>query len=169
MDALLAINDMLPKTDVVGHETEYLYLTLYHNTHKTIKDQIARSFYVFSTLAKTNSGTADFLNSYEQKRGFSIEDRLAVLFNSLAGTIPQFTFENMFVNGLYVEAEDFDAKGLSSVYDKIIRSIRFDYEKAKKSSSNVLEQVWNFEPFYRMPFIKIGDCQFAFSETLVLV
>ena len=70
MDALLAINDMLPKTDVVGHETEYLYLTLYHNTHKTIKDQIARSFYVFSTLAKTNSETADFLNSYAQKRGF---------------------------------------------------------------------------------------------------
>lgn len=51
MDALLAINDMLPKDDVDGHETEYLYLTLYHNTHRIIKNQIARAFYIFSTIA----------------------------------------------------------------------------------------------------------------------
>lgn len=53
MDALIAINDRLPKEGVDGHETEYLYLTLYHNTHKSTKDQIARSFYVFCNLIET--------------------------------------------------------------------------------------------------------------------
>ena len=86
MDALLAINDMLPKDDVDGHETEYLYLTLYHNTHRIIKNQIARAFYIFSTIAKRDQETIDFLNLYEAKKGFSVEDRLAVLFNSLACT-----------------------------------------------------------------------------------
>ena len=52
MDAILSINDKLPKDDVHGHETEYLYLMLYHNTPKNIIHQLARSYYVFSTLAK---------------------------------------------------------------------------------------------------------------------
>lgn len=168
MDALLSINDTLPKDDVIGYETEYLYLTLYHNTHRIIKDQIARAYYVFSTLAKRDPETTDVLIRYEQKRGFSVEDRLAVLFNSLAGTIPQFTFEEMFTKGLCVNAEGFDAKGLVAVYDKIVRSVRCDYEKAKKDASRVLEQVWNFEPFYRSPFVKIGDSQFAFSQTAIV-
>lgn len=168
MDALLVINDMLPKADIVGHETEYLYLMLYHNTHKVIKDQIARSFYVFSTLAKFDSGTTDFLSCYEQKRGFSIEDRLSMLFNSLAGVIPKFTIEDMFTKGLCVEAERFDAKGLAPVYDNIVRNVRCDYEKAKKGAFKVLEQIWNFEPFYRNPFVKIGDLQFAYSEKTIV-
>lgn len=168
MDALLAINDMLPKDDVDGHETEYLYLPLYHNTHRIIKDQIARAYYVFSTLAKLDQETTDFLSRYEQKRGFSVEDRLTVLFNSLTCVIPQFTVEEMFTKELCVEAEGFDAKGLFAVYDKIVRSVRSDYEKAKKDASRVLEQVWNFEPFYRTPFVKIGDSQFAFSETAIV-
>lgn len=168
MDALLVINDKLPKSEVEGHETEYLYLTLYHNTHKVIKNQIARSFYVFSTLAKCDTGTTEFLNSYEQKRGFSIEDRLAMLTNSLAGVIPQFTIEGMFAKGICIEAEGFEAKGLALVYDKITQSLRDEYQKAKKSVSKVLEQIWNFEPFYRSPFVKIGDLQFAYSETPII-
>lgn len=168
MDVLLAINDRLPKDDVDGHETEYLYLTLYHNTHKVIKEQIARSYYIFSTLAKRESETNDFLSRYEQKRGFSIEDRIAVLFNSLTYVIPQFTIDDMFTKGLCVEAEGFDAKGLAPVYDKIVRSVRSDHKKAKEGAYRVLEQVWNFEPFYRTPFVKIGDLQFAFSETTIV-
>lgn len=168
MDALLAINDKLPKDDVDGHETEYIYLMLYHNTHKIIKDQIARAYYVFSTLAKLNQETTDFLSRYEQKRGFSVEDRLAVLFNSLAWVIPKFTIEEMFTKGLCVKAEGFDAKGLAAVYDEIVQSVRSDYVRAKKDASRVLEQVWNFEPFYRTPFVKIGDSQFAFSETAIV-
>lgn len=168
MDALLAINDMLPKDDVDGHETEYLYLTLYHNTHRIIKDQIARAYYVYSTLAKLDQETTGFLSRYEQNRGFSVEDRLAVLFNSLTFVIPQFTVEAMFTKGLCVEAEGFDAKGLAAVYDKIVRGVRSDYEKAKRDASRVLEQVWNFESFYRTPFVKIGDLQFAFSETAIV-
>ena len=118
MDALLAINDMLPKDDVDGHETEYLYLTLYHNTHRIIKNQIARAFYIFSTIAKRDQATIDFLNLYEAKKGFSVEDRLAVLFNSLAYIIPQFTVEGMFAKLPCIKAEGFDAKQLASVYKK---------------------------------------------------
>lgn len=168
MNALLTINDMLPSADVEGHETEYLYLTLYYNTHKVIKDQIARSFYVFSTLAKQHIETTEFLRRYELKRRFSMENRLAVIFNSLACIIPQFTIEDMVANRLYVQAEGFNAKGLAPEYDQIIKSIRCDYEKAKESNSKVLENIWNFEPFYRTPFVKIGNVQFAYSETVLV-
>ena len=46
MDLLLIVNDKLPKSEVEGNETEYLYLMLYHNTHKAIKNEIARSYYM---------------------------------------------------------------------------------------------------------------------------
>lgn len=88
MDALLAVNDRLPKNEVEGHEAEYLYLTLYYNTHKNIKDQMARAFYIFSILAKKTPKMERFLTCYEQQRGFSLEDRLSVLFNLLANVIP---------------------------------------------------------------------------------
>lgn len=168
MDALLAINDMLPKDDVDGHETEYLYLTLYHNTHRIIKNQIARAFYIFSTIAKRDQETIDFLNLYEAKKGFSVEDRLAVLFNSLAYIIPQFTVEGMFAKLPCIKAEGFDAKQLASVYKKIMRNMCSDYEKIQKRVSGLAAQVWNFEPLYRTPFTKIGDWQFAFSETTII-
>lgn len=168
MDALIAINDKLPKGDVDGHETEYLYLMLYHNTHKSTKHQIARSFYVFSILAKQDDETTDFLNLYEQKKGFSIEDRLAVLFNSLGNVIPRFTVEDMFTKGLCVQIEGFDAKGLAPVYEKIIKGIRNSYKETQKNIHGILSQVWNFEPFYHFPFIQIGNSQFAFSETTIV-
>lgn len=167
MDALLVVNDMLPK-DVDGHETEYLYLSLYHNTHKLIKDQIARSFYVFSVLAKRDPETTDILTRYEQIRGFSVEDWLATLFNSLAFAIPYFTVEDMFTKGLCVDAENFDAKGLAPVYNKIINCVRSNYESLKDDANKSLNQVWNFEPFYRSPFVKIGDAQLAFSPTTIV-
>lgn len=168
MDAILAINDRLPKGEVSGHETEYLYLTLYHNTHKNIKDQIARAYYVFSTLAKRNPKMAVFLTCYEQMRGFSLEDRLTVLFDSLTNVISRFTITDMFTKGLCVTVEDFDAKGLAPVYEKILKTIRIDYTIAKKNASKTIDQVWNFEPFYRFPFVQIEALQFAFSETTIV-
>lgn len=168
MDALLAINDMLPKDDVDGHETEYLYLTLYHNTHRIIKNQIARAFYIFSTIAKRDQETIDFLNRYEEKNGFSVEDRLAVLFSFLAYTIPQFTVEGMFAKLPCIKAEGFDAKQLAPVYKKIMRNMCSNYEKIHNRVSELAAQVWDFEPLYRTPFIKIGDLQFALSETTII-
>lgn len=168
MDALLAINDMLPKDDVDGHETEYLYLTLYHNTHRIIKNQIARAFYIFSTIAKRDQETIKFLNRYEEKKGFSVEERLAVLFNSLVYTMPQFTFEGMFAKLPCIKAERFDAKQLASVYKKIMRNMCSNYEKIQKRVAGLAAQVWNFEPLYRTPFTKIGDLQFVFSGTTIV-
>ena len=168
MDALLAINDMLPKDDVDGHETEYLYLTLYHNTHRIIKNQIARAFYIFSTITKRDQETIDFLNHYEEKKGFSVEERLAVLFNSLVYTMPQFTFEGMFAKLPCIKAEGFDAKQLASVYKKIMRNMCSNYEKIQKRVAGLATQVWNFEPLYRTPFIKIGDLQFVLSGTTIV-
>lgn len=43
-----------------------------------------------------------------------------------------------------------------------------DYEKIQKRVSGLAAQVWNFEPLYRTPFTKIGDWQFAFSETTII-
>lgn len=168
MDALLAVNDRLPKDEVEGHEAEYLYLMLYHNTHKNIKDQIARAFYIFSILAKKTPQMEKFLTSYERQRGFALEDRLAVLFNSLANVIPQFTIEDMFINKPCIDAEKFDAKGLAPVYDKIIQTVCADYVDAQSSAHKTKNQTWNFEPFYRYPFVKIGNLQFAFSEATLV-
>lgn len=168
MDALLAVNDRLPKDEVEGHEAEYLYLMLYHNTHKNIKDQIARAFYIFSILAKKTPQMEKFLMGYERQRGFTLEDRLTVLFNSLANVIPQFTIEDMFINKPYVDAENFDAKGLAPVYDKIIQTVRTEYDVAQSNARRTINQTWNFEPFYRYPFVKIGDLQFAFSEATIV-
>lgn len=168
MDALLAVNDRLPKDEVEGHEAEYLYLTLYHNTHKNIKDQMARAFYIFSILAKKTPQMEKFLTSYERQRGFALEDRLAVLFNSLANVIPQFTIEDMFKNKLCIDAENFDAKGLAPVYDRIIQTVCVDYVDAQSSAHKTKNQTWNFEPFYRYPFVKIGNLQFAFSEATLV-
>lgn len=168
MDALLAVNDRLPKDEVEGHEAEYLYLTLYHNTHKNIKDQMARAFYIFSILAKKTPQMEKFLTSYERQRGFALEDRLAVLFNSLANVIPQFTIEDMFKNKLCIDAENFDARGLAPVYDKIIQTVCANYVDAQSSAHKTKNQTWNFEPFYRYPFVKIGNLQFAFSEATLV-
>lgn len=165
MDALLAVNDRLPKDEVEGHEAEYLYLTLYYNTHKNIKVQMARAFYIFSILAKKTPKMERFLTCYEQQRGFSLEDRLSVLFNLLANVIPQFTIEDMFINKPCIDAENFDAKGLAPVYDKIIETVCTDYVSAHNNASKTTNQIWNFEPFYRYPFVRIENLRFAFSET----
>ncbi len=61
---------------------------------------------------------AVFLTCYEQMRGFSLEDRLTVLFDSLTNVISRFTITDMFTKGLCVTVEDFDAKGLAPVYEK---------------------------------------------------
>ena len=129
---------------------------------------MARAFYIFSILAKKTPQMEKFLTSYERQRGFALEERLAVLFNSLANVIPQFTIEDMFNNKPYVNAENFDAKGLASVYDRIIKTVCADYDVAQNSARKTINQIWNFEPFYRYPFVKIGNLQFAFSEATLV-
>ena len=89
MDLIISINDRLPKEEVSGHELEYLYLMLYYNTHRIIKNQIARSYYVFSVLAKKDQDISKFVSRYKEKKGYSIEERLAVLFNCLGIVIPE--------------------------------------------------------------------------------
>ena len=74
----------------------------------------------------------------------------------------------MFAKLPCIKAEGFDAKQLASVYKKIMRNMCSDYEKIQKRVSGLAAQVWNFEPLYRTPFTKIGDWQFAFSETTII-
>ena len=69
MNALLAVNDRLPGEEVVGHETEYLYLTAYYNTSKIIKHQIARSFYIYSSLSNHDPDMVTFLLQYSYGLG----------------------------------------------------------------------------------------------------
>ena len=167
MDALLAINDRLP-SDIDGHETEYLYLTLYYNTHRVIKNQIARSFYVFSVLSREEPEMTDLLNGYVQKRGFSIEERLTVLFNQLGSVIPQFTNEEIFSHHIFTKAAEFDARELFPVYDRIMEDICDDYKRTRRRAKKTLDKVWDFELFYRYPFIRIGDVRLSLSETAVV-
>lgn len=168
MDAILSINDKLPKDDVHGHETEYLYLMLYHNTPKNIIHQLARSYYVFSTLAKQERETIDFLKRYEQDKKFSVTDRISVLFLSLYNVYPSFEFEDFFSKNLCAKAEGFDAVGLASVYDTIMHSLKSNHAQSQKNAKKILSQVWNFEPFYRTPFVQIDDSLYCFSAVHVV-
>lgn len=168
MDALLAINDMLPGEEVTDHETEYLYLTAYHNTHRIIKNQIARAYYVFSSLAKQDPIVSDLFGRYEKEKGFSIEEKLACLFNALGQAIPRFTVVAFCSIGLGSSIQEFDAKDLSSVYSNIMSSLRLTYEKARADALKTIGQVWNFELFYRFPFVQIDNIQFPFSESTIV-
>ena len=168
MNALLAINDRLPGEEVVGHETEYLYLTAYYNSSKSIKHQIARSFYVYSTLLNQDPNTTPFLQTYKAIKGFSIEDRLSCLFNSLGNTFPNYTIQGMSIVSLATKINNFDARGLKSVYNAVIDSLRINYLDAKRAALRSINQVWNFECFYRYPFVRIDDLQFPFSQPSIV-
>lgn len=168
MDALLAVNDRLPGEEVVGHETEYLYLTAYYNSSKVIKHQIARAFHIYATLLNQDPSLSPFVCSYKEARGFSIEERLSCLFNLLGNTFPNYTVQEMSTVGLATKIDDFDAKGLSSVYKAVIDSLRIDYSAAKKEALSRITQVWDFECFYRYPFLRIDDLQFPFSQTTIV-
>lgn len=168
IDAILVVNDMFPKDDMDNHKMEYLYLMLYYNTHKIIKDQIARAFYIFAILAKQDNQVAEFLDKYKEQRGFSVEDRLAVLFNLLCFTKTRFSSMNKFTQKMCIDIDNFDAGGLEEVYDTVVKSMRTSYKDAKEHMLKVLKKVWNFEPFYRTPFINIKGLQFAFSEATIV-
>lgn len=169
MDLFLLVNERLPKEDVAHHETEYLYLMLFYNSNKIIKNQMARAYYIFTKVARRDKNIVDFLNEYKKRKGFSIEERIAVLFNSLGSiNVANYTIEGMFTNGGVVCADNFDCKRLSHVYTKVMREIRKDYSYMCPKINNILSQEWNFEPFYRFPFLKIDDWQFCFSETFLV-
>jgi len=50
IDLCIMINDYLPKDEVVGNETAFIYTNIYHNTIKDIKNQLARAYYIFVKL-----------------------------------------------------------------------------------------------------------------------
>lgn len=169
MDLLLAVNDKMPKGEVKGHETEHLYLMLYYHTHRSLRNQLARAYYVYGTLAKSCSAMAKIIQEYEEKKGFTIEERICILFNSLSLFMPmQYTFENVFAQGLCVQKKEFDARGLNKAYKSITHDVCITYSQMKKMVAKTLYQTWNFEPFYRHPFVYIGNNQFAISETAII-
>ncbi len=169
MDLLLVANDKLPKSDIRGHEAEYLYLMLYYNTHRPISNQIARAYYIYGTLAKKNPITTKIINEYETQKGFSIEERLSVLFNSLSiFKMQDFSIENMLTTDLCTSIDNFDAKKLNEAYRKVSKEICTTHAQMKRESKKILDQVWNFEPFYRHPFVQIGNNQYALSETSIV-
>ncbi len=169
MDLLLCINEKLPEDDVINHEVEFLYLTLFYNDTKKIANQIARSYYIFSEIIKENPSLAIFIEECNKKSGFSVEDRLTVLFASLTNTIPrEFTIRDVFYNYSIVPIDGFDAKGLSDVYIRVMQSLSCDYGEMRSEVEKILDLEWNFEPFYRKPFLKIGDELYPLAEPFVV-
>ena len=169
MDLLLCINEKLPEDDVINHEVEFLYLTLFYNDTKKIANQIARSYYIFSEIIKENPSLASFIEECNKKSGFSVEDRLTVLFASLTNTIPrEFNIRDVFYNYSIVPIDGFDAKGLSDVYIRVMQSLSCDYGEMRSEVEKILDLEWNFEPFYRKPFLKIGDDLYPLAEPFVV-
>lgn len=102
-----------------------------------------------------------------KKNGFSIEDKLSALFNFLSITIPEFKIREFCSKNLYIQESHFDAKGLLHVFDNILSKICAEHEAIKNTAIRNIEQIWNFELFYRNPLVKIKNEIFVLSETFI--
>ena len=74
----------------------------------------------------------------------------------------------MFYNYSIVPIDGFDAKGLSDVYIRVMQSLSCDYGEMRSEVEKILDLEWNFEPFYRKPFLKIGDDLYPLAEPFVV-
>lgn len=93
----IMINDYLPiDVDVDGHEVEFMYLMAYHNTIKNIKNQVARSYYLFVTLMNDTAETKDFSQKFFEIKQFRIEEYLAECINNLQFVYGEWKNRNIF-------------------------------------------------------------------------
>ena len=157
-DVLIAINDHLPQEEVENHKVEYLYLTLYHNTHKIMKSQIGRSYYIFNDIMSRLECTREFSLDFAAKKGYTITDYFAVLFGMLICFPTTYSDPAAFVaQNLVIDNENFNAKGLAEVYAQVIEDISKPRRYFKQRCKERINKYWDFETFYRFPAIKFRD------------
>jgi len=166
LDLLMATNDLLPQGEVVGHETEYIYLSSYHNTHKNILSEFSRAYYIFNSMLKENENTEDFVADYESQNGYDLESFFFVVFNTLIFNLPDNSISE-FLNSNLVFNRDFDAKGLNNSYLSVINNISTPLEKLKRLTRKALLNPWDFELFYRFPILQVEDSMISLSPTFL--
>ena len=164
-DLAISINDYLPQDDIMGHELEYLYLTVYHNTFKNIKFKLGRAYFIFSKLMKEIESTEKFTIDFNKKRGYTYEEYFAVVFSNLFLNLPQFTIEGFFACNLAFEKNNFNAKLLTEKHTLIMKKIANEHKWFKCNLKDEENELWNFESFYRYPMVNIDNLVISFSET----
>ncbi|WP_458630967.1 hypothetical protein [Paenibacillus sp. CMAA1364] len=152
------INDYLPlDVDVEGYEIEFLYTTIYHNTFKNIKNQIARSYYIFVNLMEKDDLSKKNIYDFQSRKGYTIKEYLAVLFNCLYFNNYDLTTGGIFGGSLGHVIEGFDAGRLQHCYSLIVKDLSMDYKDMKYEAIGTKTQQWNFELFYSYPWIKLNN------------
>jgi len=165
MDLSMIVNDLLPlDTDIEGHEIEYLYVTLYHNSHRLLKSQIGRSYYIFSKLMSEIASTKEFIEDFQKNRGYSIEDYFAVLLNLLTQNYPSYDITSFCGKNLMFTVNGFDAKQLKDVSPLVVDYLSEGWASFQEKAKQNLNKQWDFEVFFIKPLIRIQDTVQSISE-----
>ncbi|MDR3668187.1 MAG: hypothetical protein P4L35_15200 [Ignavibacteriaceae bacterium] len=165
----IMINDYLPiDVDVDGHEVEFMYLMAYHNTIKNIKNQIARSYYLFVTLMNDTAETKDFSQKFFEINQFRIEEYLAECINNLQFVYGEWKIGTFFTLPVGCGIKEFDAKLLTPVHEKIINTLAEPPEMSKKKAVTTIDRKWDFDLFYMSPMIAINNLALSISPITTL-
>lgn len=165
----IMINDYLPiDVDVDGHEVEFMYLMAYHNTIKNIKNQIARSYYLFVTLMNNTAETKGFSDKFFEINQYRIEEYLAECINNLQFVYGEWKIETFFTLPAGCGIKDFDAKLLTPVHEKIINILAESTEMLKIKAIRTIDKKWDFDLFYMHPMIAIDNLALSISPITTL-
>lgn len=160
----IMINDYLPiDKDIEGYETEYIYTTIYHNTLKNVKNQIARAFYIFDKLMNEQMLGCKYITDFYEIKGYGIKEYLSVLFNTLKFNNYDISKGSIFA-GPYGNAIEFNACELNGVYPLIIRDISSSVKDFRKTALKNINKQWDFELFYTSPLVKFDDMLLNISQ-----
>jgi len=166
-DILLMINDTLPKGENEDQLEELIYLMVYHNTRSSILARTARSYYIYSKIMKRIPETKEFLDKFEEQKGYPAEHRIAVLFNCLQIVFPDCRSWKSFLGNMIL-ARNYDSKGFpKEVYEKIISDLSIKIEDLKTPISETKDRNWDFEPLYMRPLIEIPEGLVILSPELI--
>ncbi len=165
----IMINDYLPiDIDVEGHEVEFLYLMAYHNTIKNIKNEIARSYYLFVSLMNDIAESKDFSEMFFEINKFRIEEYLAESINNLQYVYGGWQLDTFFTLQVGCGIKDFDAKLLSPVHEKIINMFAASPDFLREMARQTIDKKWDFELFYIKPMIAIDNLALIINPITLL-
>ena len=165
----LAVNDLLPSDDVDGSEVDYLNVNLYHNTPNMPFSQMGRSYYIYRKIMTSMKQTKQYIDTFKTKNRFSLDQYFAEIFNLLSiNYCINWDIASFCAFNLAFDNTNPDVKLLQPIHNDFIRSTVTTNKKAQEIASRTLEDIWDFEIFYRCPLISFDNSIFSISDVTLL-
>ena len=166
LDLALVINDWLPKDDIVGNESDYLFVNLYHNTPDRPLMRIGRGYFIYDVLARENPLTRSYIELFEKTKGYTLPQLYAEIFGIMSNLLCNKWDIASFCSGPFAfNNKNPQVMGLANIHQRFIENNVIRHIDVKKDAQKTLDEVWNFELFYLHPLISVGDLIFSISET----